>query len=343
MGRLFSSGPAVFMLDFRQLRYFVEIVDAGSLTRAAGSLHVAQSALSQQMASLEESVGVRLLTRSVKGVTATDAGHAVYRHAQTILKLGAETRAVAQSANVRVSGRVRVGLPSSIAMILAAPMLGEVQKHYPGILVELYESPSTYLAAQLFDERVDLSIVVDKLPAAGLATIALVDECLYFVQARRSRNLPKTPVRLADLAGAPMILTTRATTLRHTVDAAFRTAGVTPHVQAEASSIQTLLTVVAQGSMATLIPFSALSWHATTRALAYRPIEPVVLRRASLAWSRSAAMTQATECVRAVIIDAVREMVTSGRWAGTTLCPASAVGQPSLASRREVSGDAREA
>ncbi len=308
------------MLDFRQLRYFVEIVDAGSLTRAAGSLHVAQSALSQQMASLEESVGVRLLTRSVKGVTATEAGHAVYRHAQTILKLGAETRDVAQGAGVHASGRVRVGLPSSIAMILAAPMLSEAQKRYPGILVELYESPSTYLAAQLFDERVDLSVVVDKLPHPGLAAIALVDECLYFVQARLSQKPPKTPVMLTDLAGMPMILTTRATTLRHMVDAAFREVGVTPHVQAEASSIQTLLTVVAQGSLATLIPFSALSWHAATRVLTHRPIEPEVLRRASLAWSRSASMTQATKCVRAVIVDVVREMVASGRWAGTTLC-----------------------
>ena len=154
------------MLDFRQLRYFVEIVDAGSLTRAAGSLHIAQSALSQQMARLEDSVGVCLLTRSVKGVVATDAGHAVYRHTQTILKLEAQTRDVAQSVGVHVSGRVRVGLPSSIAMILAAPMLNEVQKRYPGILVELYESPSTYLAAQLFDERVDLSVIVDKSPSA---------------------------------------------------------------------------------------------------------------------------------------------------------------------------------
>ena len=308
------------MLDFRQLRYFVEIVDAGSLTRAAASLHVAQSALSQQMASLEESVGVRLLTRSVKGVAATDAGHAVYRHAQTILKLGAETRDVAQSVGVHVSGRVRVGLPSSIAMILAAPMLNEVQKRNPGILVELYESPSTYLAAQLFDERVDLSVVVDKVPPPGLAAMALVDECLYYVQARLLQKPPKTPVMLADLAGTPMILTTRATTLRHVVDAAFHAAGVRPRVQAEASSIQTLLTVVAQGNLSTLIPFSALSGHAAMRALTHRPIAPQVLRRASLAWSRSAAMTEATQCVRAVIVDVVREMVASGQWSGTTLC-----------------------
>lgn len=220
------------MLDFRQLRYFVEIVDAGSLTRAAESLHVAQSALSQQMASLEDSVGVRLLTRSIKGITATDAGQAVYRHAQTILKLGAETSEVARRVGVHASGRVRIGLPSSIAMILAAPMLNEVQKRYPGILVELYESPSTYLAAQLFDERVDLSVIVDKSVPPGLVAIGLVDECLYFVQARPPGKLSKKPVLLAELADMPMILTTRATTLRHLVDAAFSEVNVRPFVQA---------------------------------------------------------------------------------------------------------------
>lgn len=62
------------MIEFRQLKYFVKIVEAGSLTRASALLHIAQPALSQQMADFERSVGVPLLLRSVKGVTPTVAG-----------------------------------------------------------------------------------------------------------------------------------------------------------------------------------------------------------------------------------------------------------------------------
>ncbi len=309
------------MLEFRQLRYYVTIVEAGSLTRAATVLHIAQPALSQQMAGLEQAVGMRLLTRSVRGVVPTDAGWAVYRHAQTLLKLEAQTRDIAKGAVGMVSGRVRLGLPSSIAMILAAPLLEWVQEQLPHVLLELYESPSAYLAAQLLDERMDLSLLVDSQPSTALASQPVVDESLYFVRAAAGKARRRgPPVSLAEIADTPMILTTRATTLRQLVDAAFDGAGIAPAVRAEASSIQTLLTVVAQGSLATLIPFSALSWHPATRPLERRLIAPGIYRRTTLAWSRSASLTPAAQAVRDAIAAVMVRLVEDGTWEGAQLC-----------------------
>lgn len=313
------------MLDLRQLRYFVAIVDAGSVSRAANVLHIAQPALSQQLARLEAEIGTKLLRRSVRGVALTEAGSAVYRHAQTLLKLAAETVNVARGAGLGASGRVRVGMPSSIAMILAAPLLQAVRELHPGILVEIHESPSTYLAAQLFDERVDLSVLVDRTASPSLAMAPLVSESIYFVHARRSNPLASCKsVSIAQLAAIPMILTTGATTMRHLLDEAFGDAGVAPRVLAEASSIQTLLTVVAHGAMGTLIPFSALSWHPATRSLQHHLIEPRIERLASLAWSRTAPMTASTECVRGTIIEVTRSLVRGRKWLGTTLHSAEA-------------------
>lgn len=308
------------MLDLRQLRYFVAIVDAGSVSRAATVLHIAQPALSQQLAHLESEIGTKLLRRSVRGVAPTEAGSAVYRHAQTLLKLAAETANVARGAGSGASGRVRIGMPSSIAMILVAPLLEALHERHPGILVEIYESPSTYLAAQLFDERVDLSVLVDRSPSPSLAMAPLVSESVYFVHERKSNPLSACEtVSIAQLAAIPMILTTRATTLRHLLDAAFLDAGFAPLVFAEASSIQTLLTVVAQGGIGTLIPFSALSWHPATRSLQHHLVEPRIERIASLAWSRTASMTESTECVRDSIIEVTRSLVRARKWLGTTL------------------------
>jgi len=73
-------------MDIRRLKSFIVIVDSGSITRAADILHLAQPALSQQLAALEDHFGQKLLIRSQQGVTMTDAGHAVYRHAQIILR-----------------------------------------------------------------------------------------------------------------------------------------------------------------------------------------------------------------------------------------------------------------
>src|ERR1700733_8412827 len=72
-------------MQFRQLRYFVKIVDAGSFSRAASVVHVAQPALSQQVAELEERVGVMLLQRSARGVRPAAAGEILYTEASAIL------------------------------------------------------------------------------------------------------------------------------------------------------------------------------------------------------------------------------------------------------------------
>lgn len=317
---LFKDAILGRMIEFRQLRYFVAIVDAGSLTRASALLNIAQPSLSQQMADLEATIGSKLLDRSVRGVTATASGQAVYRHAQTILHLREQTADVARGAGNEIGGRVRLGLPSSIAMVLAAPLVKNLTQAFPDILLELYESPSTYLAAQLFDERVDLSLLVDSSPSPGLEVRALMEESIYFVQsAKTTSRKAKQAVRLADLTDFPMILTTRATTLRQLIDSACSVSATKLQVRAEASSIQTLLTVVAEGSLSTLVPYSALSWHPTTSALRLWPVSPTIARPVSLAWSRSSVMSPATECVRSAIIQVASELIHQGIWKGAFL------------------------
>lgn len=174
------------MIEFRQLHYFVTIVDARSITQASTVLHIAQPALSQQIKDLEHTLGVKLLHRSIKGVTPTLEGAALYSHAQHILSLRDQTKDIVKTASGVISGHVRLGIPSSISMILAAPLVAALKKSYPGILLELYESPSTYLSAQLLDGRVDLSLLVDRVPAPGVIASPLVNERVLLVQSKRS-------------------------------------------------------------------------------------------------------------------------------------------------------------
>jgi len=310
------------VIEFRQLRYFVAIVDAGSLTRASKLLHIAQPALSQQMADLEASVGSQLLHRSVRGVTPSEAGQAVYRHAQAMLQMRDQTQSVARGAGARVSGRVRVGLPSSVALKLAAPLIKILGERFPDILLELYESTSTYLAAQLLDEHVDLGLLVDKVPGPGLVAQPLLIENVYFVQARgRSAPSKRRSVDFADLAGVPLILTTRATTLRQLIDTACVDANIELQVKAEASSIQTMLTVVAESSLSTLVPHSAFALHPAARGLRFWPLRPVISRTVTLAWSRKRPMSHAAVCAREAIFDVTAELLSSGVWQSAAVSP----------------------
>ncbi len=96
--------------DFRRLQYFVKIVDIGSLTQAAEILHVAQPALSQQLATLEGEVQQQLLTRTKRGVVPTEAGRILYRHAQVILRQCEQARADINAAGRSITGAVSLGL-----------------------------------------------------------------------------------------------------------------------------------------------------------------------------------------------------------------------------------------
>jgi LysR family transcriptional regulator, nitrogen assimilation regulatory protein len=309
------------LVEMRQLRYFVAIVDCGSLSRAAALIHIVQPALSQQMTQLEEELGVQLLQRSVKGATPTDAGLALYRHAQHILKLATDTKNVVRAAGTELDGRVKLGLPSSIAMVLIGPLLAALAERFPQIVLEVYESPSSYLSAHLINERVDLSVLVDPVVLPGIKAQPLVDEFLYFVQPRRGllircgRN-----VAIEALKNVSLVLPTQVTTLRHLLDDAFTAAGVTPKIKAEASSIHTLLTMVAQGGAGTIVPHSALAWDAASRLLRQTIIEPEIIRRAFLAHSRLTRVSPAGACVLAVLRNVTEDLVRTKQWSGARMC-----------------------
>ena len=99
-------------MNLRRLKYFVKIVDIGSLTQAADVLHIAQPALSQQLATLEGEVRQQLLVRTKRGVTPTEAGKVLYRHAQLILRQCDQARVDMDGRRARPVGR-GVGRPGA--------------------------------------------------------------------------------------------------------------------------------------------------------------------------------------------------------------------------------------
>jgi LysR family nitrogen assimilation transcriptional regulator len=110
-------------MDLRQLGYFVGIVQAGSLSRAADQMHVAQSALSHHLASLETELARQLVTRSPKGILLTEAGAVLYRHAEAILRDVEFAKRDAASVLDVPSGRVSIGFPAAWAAIVGYELL----------------------------------------------------------------------------------------------------------------------------------------------------------------------------------------------------------------------------
>ena len=147
-------------MNIRRLQYFVKIVDIGSLTQAADVLHVAQPALSQQLATLEAEVRQQLLLRTTRGVTPTEAGKVLYRHAQLILRQCEQAKSEMSASNAGINGAVSVGLaPGTAAAGLALPLLRTTRARHPGILLYLNETYGSTLSEMIMNGRMDMAVL----------------------------------------------------------------------------------------------------------------------------------------------------------------------------------------
>src|SRR5690554_380480 len=144
-------------MELRQLRYFVKVVELGSMGRAAQALGVVTSALSQQIARLETELSTVLLRRSATGATPTEAGLAFWQQAQLALRHADEAVQAAQHA--RLSGHVSLGMTPTTASVLGLPLLKAMRSQYPDVRLQIVESLSGNLSTLLSARQLDLAIV----------------------------------------------------------------------------------------------------------------------------------------------------------------------------------------
>src|SRR5690606_14911642 len=146
----------------------------GSLTQAAEVLHIAQPALSQQLATLEGELKQQLLIRTKRGVQPPEAGNILYAHAQTILRQCEQAQGAARGAGEALRGRVSLGLASGgAAAQLALPLLQTLRDQQPGVLLSLHETGGAALAGQVANQTLDMAMVYGAKMPAGLHAIAL--------------------------------------------------------------------------------------------------------------------------------------------------------------------------
>jgi len=175
-------------MELRQLRYFVRVVELGSMGRAAQDLGVVTSALSQQISRLEGELSTRLLQRGPAGVRPTDAGLAFLRQAQLALRHADDAVQAAQQA--RLSGHVSLGLAPSTSAVLALPLLAAMRERYPSVRVHLVESLSGNLASMLNARQLDLAVLFETASARRWSVSPLLEEKLFLIGAPGLLGMP---------------------------------------------------------------------------------------------------------------------------------------------------------
>jgi LysR family transcriptional regulator, nitrogen assimilation regulatory protein len=308
-------------MDIRQLRCFVSIVDYGSLGKAAEKLYVAQPSLSQQVARLEDDLGIPLLLRSSKGVKPTVAGQALYRHARLVLRQMEQLRQEVRAGAGLESGTVAVGLPTTMAAILAMPLFERIQKRYPGIRLQLFESMSGYINELLANGRLDLAILFRDADTPGVTALPILDETLYVLGEPGGKVTPRSSTcPLQNLNGVRLVAPGVSSGLRVFLERTFARENVELNIIADIDSLPTLISVAHSGIACTILPASALAQREpATRPKSRLLVHPSVVRPASVCWSSTSPTSSATIAVQQTMMEVITELTTGGVWTGVTL------------------------
>jgi LysR family nitrogen assimilation transcriptional regulator len=308
-------------VELRQLRYFVAIVDHGSLSRAARVLHIVQPALTQQIQQLEDELGAMLLHRSAQGMQATDAGKLFYEHAQAILKQVGDARSAIAQSTGKPRGTVALGIPQSASGALAFPLLKAVRAAYPDIVFQLTEELTGNLTEQLRSGRLNLAILFDDGQLGSFATQPLVEEqMMYITRADSQFACKRKSIRLAQVLEAPLILPSLQHGVRPRIEQVVREQGRQLDTVIEITSIAILKSALLADMGATILPVSPMLAEIGRGELRAVPVSDVQLSRTvTLCASKNIPLTNAAMAVEKLVLAVSRELCASGQWSGTDL------------------------
>ncbi len=308
-------------ISLRQLHYLVAVADAGSFSAAAERTHVAQPALSRQLALLEAQVGLRLLDRSHKGVTLTEGGVRLYGLARSMLERLGSVQLELRASETRPAGVVKVALPPSVASMLVPNVLRELQSRYPEVVLRVEDGLSLDNGRSLEAALLDFGIVPTADELVDVDYEPLVRESLVLVErSGASSRLPAT-INLGQVARLPLVLPPRSFHTRRVIDDAARVANLALNVAYEQRSLTTIMSLVRDGLGATITNSPAVEqFWAPGSVVARRIVRPEITRTISLARPSKRALGVAARVVYEVMKNAAIEAIRDGRWQGKLLC-----------------------
>lgn len=305
-------------MDIKQLRYFVQVAEMGSVSKAAAALSIAQPAISRQIRNLEESLGRQLLHRNGRGVTTTEAGVILLDRAKGILEDLRRTEWEMREMTGIPTGKVTLGVPPTVSQVLVIPLIKRLRDNHPNVTLQVIEAFSGYVREWLATGRADLAVLYDSPRSKHLVTEKMLRERLFLVTAATGKAPPET-IALRDVAKMTLILPSSPHGLRLLIDQFAGEAGITLQVGFEIDALSAIKELVEEGVGATILPFASVSREALQgRVHARQIIKPVMDRTLVFATTTQRPSTLATRAVIKELKEVVQDLVSEGLWKGAS-------------------------
>jgi LysR family transcriptional regulator, nitrogen assimilation regulatory protein len=313
-----GTGARGTAIDIRELRYFVQVARAGSVSRASVVLNVAQSALSRQLMKLEEELGVTLLVRHGRGVRLTRAGTMLLEHANGVLLQIDQIAGLVRAPEPSFAGHVVLGVPPAAGLLIAPSVVSDLRARWPQASVHVKEGISSSLEEWLLDRRLDVAVLYNPPPLDGVELTPILHERMVVVgpPLAQGEKVADT-IRWRDLPALSLILPSLPHSNRRLIEQAAIQHGVRLNVVLEVDSVTMTKAMVKRGLGWTIIAYAAVAADAERGELRARFIDrPPLISTVSIGMPRERQPSWLAGQLLALVRDVITRSVADGSWAG---------------------------
>ena len=274
--------------SMKQLEYLVALADTRHFGRAAERCHITQSTLSAGIRDLESVLGAAVAERSNRHVLITRVGMNIAERAKALLRDAEEVMEIARAGRAPMTGELRLGVIPTIGPFLLPRVLPALREQFPGLTVYLREEQTVPLLARLEDGEVDAALIALPCETGDLAVEDIFEDDFLFACDRSHPLAGADEVAVDALAGERLLLLEEGHCLRgHALDAC-EMGDTRTRAQFEASSLHTLVHMVAAGIGVTLVPRLAVDGNITLGTeISLSPLSVPASRQIGLAWRRT--------------------------------------------------------
>ncbi len=301
-------------MDLRQLKYFVQIAENNSFSRAAEVLRIAQPSLSQQMKNLEQDLGAELLVRHARGVALTEKGQQLYDHAMRILQEVERARDVVQASTLTPSGRVSVGLPTSAGRGLSLPLIRAVREACPNVTIHLVEAMTSFLDEYLQQGRLDVCLLYNHKPFEHVAWTEMIAEDLMAITTPGHPIAAGDAIPLEQLSAYPLVVPGRPNVLRAVMERSAALKDLEIYA-IDCDSLPAIGRMVREEGAVAVMPHFAFSEEIRSGLMTAVAItEPTPSWRLSVVVSQRSMNVRGSEAVARCLAQVIADMVDAGDW-----------------------------
>jgi len=310
------------VMELKELRNFMRVAHAGSVSRAAADLRLAQPALSRQIRKLEHELGVPLFSRHGRGMRLSAAGARLLERAEAIAGLVQQTREEIREDRSPARGRLVLGVPPAAGRLLVPYFVERFRKAWPETTLHMREGVASSLQEWLVEKRIDLALLHNPPHLEALEIWPLLTERMFVIgppkHRIKERAHPKS-FRIRDLGALPLILPNGAHANRRLVENAVIEHGLRLRVMIEADSVAFAKTMVERGLGYTILTYAAVQDELARGELTVYPIvRPSLPVRVCIVTPRGE-LPKLTQDAGEMLREVCRSLVRSKRWAGAQL------------------------